>query len=388
MEALRDEQAAKQQAAPPVTPVPPVQPIPPEGPPPGYTAQPAPAYPGAETAPAYPPGGDQQQPSGTLVAQPAQPQTGVFRAGLHQVVVLDHRRGRGGRRRRHRRRPQQRDEQARLSCGRDQLRPMNLLGRWRPRATSGLAIGTALLALDVHRWLSDQGVAHPGDGQRGGQHLRARPSHAARDLRRTPPRAFRWTPPFRPGPITVGLYVPSSTTGVQTVTAQAVGTTCGNGYSGTPRSTSGRPGATVSGTITMLDARTCPSGTGGTGTGGGGNRPASRPRQPPVGTPPQLACCIEYDQDDAGELQHCGRLRHRDRRRGLLARWQDPGHRRRDRGQQRQGLVVRRPHAHRPGTVLASDGWLSLAFSADGTAPGRAGDRRRRSLEHQQLDPQ
>jgi len=76
MEALREEQSAKQQAAPPVTPVTPVQPIPPpqtEGPPPGYTAQPAGAYPGTQGAPGYPPGADQQQPSGTLVAQPSQP---------------------------------------------------------------------------------------------------------------------------------------------------------------------------------------------------------------------------------------------------------------------------------------------------------------------------
>jgi hypothetical protein len=78
MEALRDEQAAKQQPAPPVTPVVPVQPIQPpqpEGPPPGYTAQPAIGYPGppgAQTA--YPPGTEQQQPSGALVAQPEQPQ--------------------------------------------------------------------------------------------------------------------------------------------------------------------------------------------------------------------------------------------------------------------------------------------------------------------------
>ena len=48
MEALRDEQAAKQQATPPVTPVQPIQPPQPEGPPPGYTAQPATAYPGTE----------------------------------------------------------------------------------------------------------------------------------------------------------------------------------------------------------------------------------------------------------------------------------------------------------------------------------------------------
>jgi len=78
MEALRDEQAAKQQApaVAPMAPTPaasPVQPIPPpqpEGPPPGYTAQPAGAYPGTEGAPAYPPGAE-PQPSGALVAQPA-----------------------------------------------------------------------------------------------------------------------------------------------------------------------------------------------------------------------------------------------------------------------------------------------------------------------------
>ena len=72
MEALRDEQASKQQATPaPVAPVQPIAPaVQPEGPPPGYTAQPAGAYPGTQGASAYPPGAD-QQPSGALVAQPA-----------------------------------------------------------------------------------------------------------------------------------------------------------------------------------------------------------------------------------------------------------------------------------------------------------------------------
>ena len=74
METLRDEQAAKQQATPPVVPVQPIQPAQPEGPPPGYTAQPAAAYPGTQVAPAYAPGPAQQQPSAALVAQPAQPQ--------------------------------------------------------------------------------------------------------------------------------------------------------------------------------------------------------------------------------------------------------------------------------------------------------------------------
>ncbi len=78
MEALRDEQAGKPQATPPVlVPVPPVQqiqPAQPEGPPPGYTVQPAGAYPPSGAPAAYPPGADQQQPSGALVAQPTQPQ--------------------------------------------------------------------------------------------------------------------------------------------------------------------------------------------------------------------------------------------------------------------------------------------------------------------------
>jgi hypothetical protein len=73
MEALRDEQASKQQA-PPIAPVPPapVQPIQPEGTPPGYTAQPAGAYPGAPPG-AYPPPQD-QQPNGALVAQAPPPE--------------------------------------------------------------------------------------------------------------------------------------------------------------------------------------------------------------------------------------------------------------------------------------------------------------------------
>ncbi len=77
MEALRDEQAAKQQVTPPpvapVAPVQPIQPAQPEGPPPGYTAQPAGAYPGTPGPPGYQPGAD-QQPAGALVAQPSQPQ--------------------------------------------------------------------------------------------------------------------------------------------------------------------------------------------------------------------------------------------------------------------------------------------------------------------------
>ena len=80
MEALRDEQASKQQAPPPVVvapvaPVQPIQPPQPEGPPPGYTAQPAGAYPGSQGPPGYPPPeGGQQQPGGALVTQAPPPE--------------------------------------------------------------------------------------------------------------------------------------------------------------------------------------------------------------------------------------------------------------------------------------------------------------------------
>jgi hypothetical protein len=83
MQALRDDQARQQQPPPstppvaPATPTP-VQPIPASPPPatpgpevsPGYAAQPT-----ATPYPAPPPAADQQQPAGTLVAQPTAPQS-------------------------------------------------------------------------------------------------------------------------------------------------------------------------------------------------------------------------------------------------------------------------------------------------------------------------
>jgi len=104
-------------------------------------------------------------------------------------------------------------------------------------------------------------------------------------------------------PVTVGMYVPSDTTGRQTVTAQAVGTACGDGYAGTATVDIAAAGATVDAQITMDAAQTCPNGgtggtrgTGGTGgsTGGGGG----------TGTP-DLSACTEIDHGSSGTCSSC-----------------------------------------------------------------------------------
>ncbi len=169
-------------------------------------------------------------------------------------------------------------------------------------------------------------------------------------------------------PITVGMYVPSSTTGRQTVTAQAIGSACGPGYKGSTTVTISAAGATVMGTITMLQARTCPPGSGGTGTGG--NTGCTASAQPPVGTPPQFNCCIEYDQDtpencstsstsgtevDAVAFSPDGKT---------LVTAATVG------GTVGNNVKVWSFNGHTltdTGTVLNSDGWLGLAFSPDGS---------------------
>jgi WD40 repeat protein len=169
-------------------------------------------------------------------------------------------------------------------------------------------------------------------------------------------------------PVEVGLYVPSSTTGTQIVKAQAVGNACGNGYSGSTTVHIASAGATVSGTITMIDARTCPpTSGGGTGTGGTSGNACVSSAQPAVGTPPKFGCCIEYDQDTPEDCSASGgygteidAVAFSPDGKTLVSAaasvgndvkvWSFDGHTLTD-----------------TGTVLASDGWLSLAFSADGT---------------------
>jgi hypothetical protein len=188
------------------------------------------------------------------------------------------------------------------------------------------------------------------------------------------------------GTTTVGLYVPSSLTGSVTVTAEAVSQSgqCGPGYSGSMTTFIPAAGATADVVITMTDATTCPpnggtggtsgtGGTGGTGTGGtggtGGTPPAcTSSAPPPVGTPPALACCAEYDQDatescgyngtevdavafspDGATLVTAARVMGTTTATGEVKVWSFNGH-----------ILT-------PVTTLNSDGWFGLAFSSDGS---------------------
>jgi WD40 repeat protein len=173
--------------------------------------------------------------------------------------------------------------------------------------------------------------------------------------------------------VTVGLYVPSSTTGRQTVSAQAVSQSgqCGPGYSGTAVVNIGSAGATVSTTITMISATTCPPMTGTTGTGGsngtGGTNGCTAQAPPAAGTPPAFACCIEYDQDtpelcsassSASYVEIDSVAFSPDGKTFVSAE-----------GSAGNNVKVWSFDGHTltPKTVLPSDGWWSMAFSADGS---------------------
>jgi WD40 repeat protein len=169
-------------------------------------------------------------------------------------------------------------------------------------------------------------------------------------------------------PVTVGLYVPSSTTGSQTVKAQAVGSACGNGYSGSTTVHIGSAGATVTGTITMIDARTCPPSSGGTGTGGtGGNTACVSSAQPPVGTPPQFGCCIEYHQDSPEVCSGASSASYVE----IDSVAFSPDGKTFVSAEGSAGNNVKvwsfDGHTLTPKTVLPSDGWWSMAFSSDGS---------------------
>ena len=168
--------------------------------------------------------------------------------------------------------------------------------------------------------------------------------------------------------VTVGLYVPSSTTGTQTVKAQAVGTQCGNGYAGSTTVQIGSAGATVSGTITMVDAMTCPSMSGSTGTGGtGGTTDCTAQAPPAVGTPPSFSCCTEYDQDDPEVCSASSSASYVE----IDSVAFSPDGKTFVSAEGSAGNNVKvwsfDGHTLTPKTVLPSDGWWSMAFSADGS---------------------
>ena len=114
-------------------------------------------------------------------------------------------------------------------------------------------------------------------------------------------------------PVSVGLYVPSSTTGTQTVKAEAVGAACGDGYAGSATVDIAEAGATVDVQITMVDAMTCPNdgtggtrGTGGThGTGGTGGTGGSTGGTGGGTGAPDFSACTEIDHGSTGTCASC-----------------------------------------------------------------------------------
>jgi hypothetical protein len=196
---------------------------------------------------------------------------------------------------------------------------------------------------------------------------------------------FQLQTPISTTATSVGLYVPGSLTGNQTVTAQATGTQCGPGYEGSTTVQISGSGVTANGAILMSPTTTCPpnngsggtKGTGGTtgtgGTGGvGGPPPACASNaQPPAGTPPALTCCAEYDQDtpelcsasayagtevdsatfspDGATFVTAARVQTSSTAMGEVVVWSFDGHK----------LTKQR--------TLTSDGWFGLSYSPDGT---------------------
>ena len=163
----------------------------------------------------------------------------------------------------------------------------------------------------------------------------------------------------------MGLYVPSSTTGTQTVKAQAVGTACGNGYAGSTTVRIASAGATVSGTITMLDATTCPpmSGTGPARAA----EPTVVPRRRPCGRDTSRLCLLHRVRPgQPRDLQRVVGVLRRDRSVAF-----SPDGKTFVSAEGSAGNNVKvwsfDGHTLTPKTVLASDGWWSLTFSADGS---------------------
>lgn len=240
---------------------------------------------------------------------------------------------------------------------------MKLPRHWSPRRASSVAIATALLAFASLAGCQTKDslilvTASAADGYTTG--LRSLVVTCGKTTQ-----VFHIATGISTASVTVGLYVPSDTTGSQTVTAEAVGTQCGAGYSGNSRVNVASAGATVSTTITMLAAaNVCPPTSGGTG-GSGGNSACVSAAQPPVGTPPQFNCCIEYAQQSPETCSSSSFSAEID----AVAFSPDGKTFVSAEGNTGNNVKVWSFDGHTltPKTVLASDGWWSLAYSADGS---------------------
>jgi WD40 repeat protein len=206
-------------------------------------------------------------------------------------------------------------------------------------------------------------------------------------------RTFELAAPLSATPVQIGLYVASDVVGSQIVSASAgaaPGAPCG-GYSGNTTVNVPDAGAQVSGAIVLKAAKACPASDGGAGTSGGtgsggagglsgaggaggtGNRGGSgaggvsscTAKAPlAVGMPLSFDCCVEYQQTTPANC---------DPQTGLeidAVAFSPNGKLLATAGQDGNDIKIWNFDGHvltPSGTVLASDGWWSLTFSADGT---------------------
>ena len=190
-------------------------------------------------------------------------------------------------------------------------------------------------------------------------------------------------------PVTVGLYVPSSTTGTQTVQAQAVGSACGNVIGQHTVPASGPPARPSPARSPMIDAHDLSADERSTGTGdkaGRAEHGVRRRRHPRRDASLRLLHRVRPGHAPSSAV------RRRRRPTSRSTRW--PSLRRQDlrlgaRASAGNNVKVWSFDGHIADaeTVLAERWLVEPGLLRGRIAPGRGRERRGRPLEHQQLDP-